>query len=143
MKLYSSAVVVCLLCTIAGAFTQKPLQGSNFKSFAKPTVIAKSEAALAATPSGTVITAPGKATWRSPKGEKNELPREIMAGLVVALATIPTSISYSTVIGVNPITGIWNSAFVGLVMTIIGGAPGSLFVLSCATFSIENRVLRC
>jgi len=48
-----------------------------------------------------------------------------MAGLVVALATIPTSISYSTVVGINPIIGIWNSALVGLFVTVIGGAPGS------------------
>jgi hypothetical protein len=63
-------------------------------------------------------------SWKSPTGQKNELTREVMAGLVVALATIPTSISYSTVIGINPITGIWNSALVGLFMTIVGGAPG-------------------
>jgi hypothetical protein len=65
-------------------------------------------------------------SWKSPTGQKNELTREVMAGLVVALATIPTSISYSTVIGINPITGIWNSALVGLFMTIVGGAPGKI-----------------
>ena len=72
-----------------------------------------------------------RVTWKSPRGEKNELLREVLAGLVVALATIPTSISYSTVIGVNPITGIWNSAIVGLLVTIIGGGPGGYF-LNCS-----------
>lgn len=70
------------------------------------------------------ITDPRKVTWKSPTGEHNELAREIMAGLVVALATIPTSISYSTVVGINPIIGIWNSAIVGLLVTVVGGAPG-------------------
>ena len=78
------------------------------------------------------IDAPVKAerrvSWMSPTGQKNELLREILAGLVVALATIPTSISYSTAIGVNPITGIWNSAIVGLLVTIIGGGPGTLLL---------------
>ena len=65
-----------------------------------------------------------KVSWRSPTGQKGELAREVMAGLVVALATIPTSISYSTIAGISPITGIWNSALVGLVITVVGGAPG-------------------
>ena len=65
-----------------------------------------------------------KVSWRSPTGQKGELVREVMAGLVVALATIPTSISYSTIAGISPITGIWNSALVGLVITVVGGAPG-------------------
>ena len=59
--------------------------------------------------------------------KKNEnLSKEILAGAVVALATIPTSISYSTVVGINPITGIWNSVAVGLCTTVVGGAPGML-----------------
>jgi len=65
-----------------------------------------------------------KVSWRSPTGQQGELAREVMAGLVVALATIPTSISYSTIAGISPITGIWNSALVGLVITVVGGAPG-------------------
>ncbi|KAJ1431271.1 sulfate transporter family-domain-containing protein [Ochromonadaceae sp. CCMP2298] len=91
-----------------------------------------SEGAISApTPTSTIgsptpLTTPTLTlpTWRSPTGRPDELFREVMAGLVVALATIPTSISYSTVIGVNPITGIWNSAIVGFIVTLIGGAPG-------------------
>lgn len=88
--------------------------GSNHKTF----VTAES-----------VVEGPGKVTWKSPTGGKDELAREIMAGLVVALATIPTSISYSTVVGINPIIGIWNSALVGLFVTVIGGAPGTILSL--------------
>jgi hypothetical protein len=59
----------------------------------------------------------------------NNYVKEILAGLVVALVTIPTSISYSTVVGVNPITGIWNSAIVGLLTALVGGAPGEFLNL--------------
>lgn len=50
--------------------------------------------------------------------------KEIMAGLVVSLATIPTSISYSTVIGIKPLIGIWSSAIVGFFSSLVGGSPG-------------------
>jgi len=60
----------------------------------------------------------------SPKGERDELFRELLAGLVVSLATIPTSVSYSTIIGLSPLIGIWTSAIVGLVVTVVGGGPG-------------------
>eukprot|EP01038_Epipyxis_sp_PR26KG_P006314 gene6314-8694_t len=63
-------------------------------------------------------------TWMSPTGRKDELTREVLAGLVVALATIPTSISYATIIGLNPLIGLWSSILVGLFVTIIGGGPG-------------------
>ena len=37
------------------------------------------------------------------RGNKGELKREILAGLVVALATVPTSVAYSSVIGLSPL----------------------------------------
>ncbi len=52
--------------------------------------------------------------------------REIVAGMVVALATIPTSISYAAVIGISPSTGIWNSAILGFCTSVVGGAPGMI-----------------
>jgi len=61
---------------------------------------------------------------RSGSGESGELLREVVAGLVVAVATIPTSVSYSTIVGVSPLTGIWTSAIVGLCVTVVGGGPG-------------------
>jgi hypothetical protein len=65
-----------------------------------------------------------RVSWMSPRGEKGELLRELLAGSVVALATIPTSVAYSTVIGLSPLSGIWSSAVVGLLVTIVGGGPG-------------------
>ena len=37
------------------------------------------------------------------RGEQGELKREVLAGLVVALATVPTSVAYSSVIGLSPL----------------------------------------
>jgi hypothetical protein len=52
--------------------------------------------------------------------------QEMIAGMVVALATIPTSISYAAVVGISPTMGIWNSAILGLSSSVIGGAPGMI-----------------
>ena len=72
----------------------------------------------------------------SPLREKLQKKRdkwfqEILAGLVVSLSVIPTSISYSTVIGISPLIGIWNSAVIGLCTALVGGAPGKLICHSC------------
>eukprot|EP01036_Dinobryon_divergens_P029013 gene29013-38058_t len=47
-----------------------------------------------------------KPSWMAPSGRKDELMREVLAGLVVSLATIPTSVSYSTIIGLSPLVRI-------------------------------------
>ena len=52
------------------------------------------------------------------------LTRETLAGAVTALATIPTSVSYATVVGVSPLVGIWSSAIVGLFSAVVGREPG-------------------
>lgn len=46
--------------------------------------------------------------------------------MVVALATIPTSVAYSTIIGLSPMLGIWSSAITGLVVACVGGGPGMI-----------------
>ena len=63
-------------------------------------------------------------SWHSPRGENNELIRELVAGSVAALVTIPTSIAYATIIGLSPLIGVWTSVIVGLGVCLVGGAPG-------------------
>ena len=63
-------------------------------------------------------------SWHSPRGENDELIRELVAGSVAALVTIPTSIAYATIIGLSPLIGVWTSAIVGLGVCLVGGAPG-------------------
>lgn len=62
--------------------------------------------------------------WYSPQGLDGEWRTEVLAGSVVALATIPTSVAYSSIIGLNPLIGIWSSIFVGLLLALVGGGPG-------------------
>lgn len=49
---------------------------------------------------------------------------EIFSGVVVALASIPSSIAFANIAGVNPLVGIWSSVILGLISTGVGGAPG-------------------
>jgi hypothetical protein len=46
---------------------------------------------------------PHSIPYKCCRGERNELKREVLAGLVVALATVPTSVAYSSVIGLSPL----------------------------------------
>ena len=58
--------------------------------------------------------------------QRQVISRELLAGLVVALATIPTSVAYSSIIGLSPMVGIWSSAITGLVVSLVGGGPGMI-----------------
>ena len=66
--------------------------------------------------------------------------RELLAGLVVALATIPTSVAYSSIVGLSPMVGIWSSAITGLVVSLVGGGPG--MVAGAAGGSLPSCHLR-
>lgn len=57
---------------------------------------------------------------------KAVLLRETLAGTVTALATIPTSVAYASVVGVSPLVGIWSSAVVGFFSAIVGREPGMI-----------------
>ena len=53
--------------------------------------------------------------------------RNILAGLVVALAGIPTSLAYSAIVGVNPLAGLWTSVILGGTVALVGGGPGMVY----------------
>ena len=50
--------------------------------------------------------------------------KESLSGVVVSLSTIPPSVAYATVIGLNPLAGIWSSFIVGLCIAAFAGGPG-------------------
>ncbi|MFZ7086988.1 SulP family inorganic anion transporter [Curtobacterium sp. RRHDQ10] len=56
---------------------------------------------------------------RSPK----LLTREVLAGIVTALALIPEAISFSVVAGVDPAVGLFSSFVVAVVIAFVGGRP--------------------
>ncbi|HEY8568767.1 MAG TPA: SulP family inorganic anion transporter [Microbulbifer sp.] len=56
--------------------------------------------------------------------------RDVLAGLVVALALIPEAIAFSIIAGVDPRVGLYASFCIAVVIAFIGGRPG---MISAAT----------
>lgn len=53
-------------------------------------------------------------------------PRELLAGLVTALALIPETISFSLVAGVDPAVGLFASFTISVVIAVTGGRPAMI-----------------
>lgn len=62
---------------------------------------------------------------------------EALAGFVVSLATLPKAIAFSTVLGVNPLTGIWTTVAVSLAVTVIGRSPGKNLALLTSVINVR------
>jgi sulfate permease, SulP family len=52
------------------------------------------------------------------------IPRELLAGVVVALGIIPEAIAFSIVAGVDPQVGLFGSICILVVVALLGGRPG-------------------
>lgn len=64
--------------------------------------------------------------------------RDIMAGIVVALALIPEAIGFSIIAGVDPRVGLYASVAIAMTVALIGGRPG---MISAATASVAVLVV--
>jgi len=60
----------------------------------------------------------------------SNVPRDMIAGLVVALALIPEAIAFSIIAGVDPQVGLYASFCIAIVTAFLGGRPG---MISAAT----------
>jgi SulP family sulfate permease len=78
----------------------------------------------AGTPDDSVLTA-----LRTPR----LLTREVLAGLVVALALIPEAISFSIIAGVDPRVGLFSSFVMAVTIAFLGGRPA---MISAATGAV-------
>ncbi|MEA5468937.1 SulP family inorganic anion transporter [Spirulina sp. 06S082] len=58
------------------------------------------------------------------------IPADLLAGMVVALALIPEAIAFSIIAGVDPKVGLYASFIIAMVTAIVGGRPG---LISAAT----------
>ncbi|WP_114379267.1 SulP family inorganic anion transporter [Paenibacillus prosopidis] len=65
-----------------------------------------------------------KQSWLS------NLRGDILSGITVALALIPESISFSLMVGVGPMVGLYASFCIAVIISIVGGRPG---MISAAT----------
>lgn len=61
------------------------------------------------------------------------LTREVLAGLVVALALIPEAISFSIIAGVDPRVGLFSSFVMAVTIAFLGGRPA---MISAATGAV-------
>lgn len=64
--------------------------------------------------------------------------RDIMAGVVVALALIPEAIGFSVIAGVDPRVGLYASVAIAMTIALIGGRPG---MISAATAAVAVLVV--
>jgi len=64
--------------------------------------------------------------------------RDVLAGIVVALALIPEAIGFSVIAGVDPRVGLYASVAIAMVVAFTGGRPG---MISAATAAVAVLVI--
>ncbi len=58
--------------------------------------------------------------------EQGSLPKEILAGLTVALALVPEAVAFAFVAGIPPVVGLYGAFMMGIVTAVFGGRPGMI-----------------
>ncbi len=71
-------------------------------------------------------------------GDAAGMRRDVLAGIVVALALIPEAIGFSIIAGVDPRVGLYASVAIAIVIAFIGGRPG---MISAATAAVAVLVV--
>ena len=69
------------------------------------------------------------------------LTREVLAGLVVALALIPEAISFSIIAGVDPRVGLFSSFIMAVSIAFLGGRPPMITAATGAVALVIARVI--
>ncbi|WP_319421405.1 SulP family inorganic anion transporter [Pleurocapsa sp. FMAR1] len=59
--------------------------------------------------------------------------KDLLAGVLVALALIPEAISFSIIAGVDPKVGLYASFIIAIITAIFGGRPGMISAATAAT----------
>ncbi len=70
------------------------------------------------------------------------LTREVLAGLVVALALIPEAISFSIIAGVDPKIGLFSSFIMAVTIAFVGGRPAMITAATGAIALVIAPVAR-
>ena len=68
-----------------------------------------------------------------PKEWTGNYQRDLLAGILVALALIPEAISFSIIAGVDPKIGLYASFIIAIITAIFGGRPGMISAATAAT----------
>jgi SulP family sulfate permease len=70
------------------------------------------------------------------------LTREVLAGLVVALALIPEAIAFSLIAGVDPRVGLFSSFIMAVAIAFVGGRPAMITAATGAVALVIAPVMR-
>jgi SulP family sulfate permease len=70
------------------------------------------------------------------------IPRDLLAGTVVALALIPEAIAFSIIAGVDPKLGLYASFWIAIVTAIMGGRPAMISAATGATALVMVTLVR-
>lgn len=70
------------------------------------------------------------------------LTREVLAGLVVALALIPEAISFAIIAGVDPKVGLFSSFIMAMTIAFVGGRPAMITAATGAVALVIAPVAR-
>jgi sulfate permease, SulP family len=68
--------------------------------------------------------------------------RDILAGIVVALALIPEAIGFSIISGVDPRVGLYASVAIAIVISFLGGRPAMISAATAAVAVVVTPLVR-
>jgi SulP family sulfate permease len=68
--------------------------------------------------------------------------RDVLAGIVVALALIPEAIGFSIIAGVDPRVGLYASVAIAITIALIGGRPGMISAATAAVAVLIGPLVR-
>ena len=77
--------------------------------------------------------------WFSNLGDAR---RDVLAGIVVALAPIPEAIGFSIIAGVDPKIGLYASFSIAVIISITGGRPGMISAATAAVAVVITPLVR-
>ncbi|WP_185984497.1 SulP family inorganic anion transporter [Aureimonas mangrovi] len=72
----------------------------------------------------------------------SNLPSDVLAGIVVALALIPEAIGFSIIAGVDPRVGLYASVVIAMVISFAGGRPAMISAATAATAVLFGTLVR-
>ncbi|WP_022686305.1 SulP family inorganic anion transporter [Sphingomonas phyllosphaerae] len=87
----------------------------------------------------TSFTSHFRSAWCADAGEAR---REILAGVVVALALIPEAIGFSIIAGVDPRVGLYASIAIAIVASLLGGRPAMISAATAAVAVLVTPLVR-
>ncbi len=75
-------------------------------------------------------------------GGAAQIRRDLLAGIVVALALIPEAIGFSIIAGVDPRIGLYASVAIAITIACIGGRPGMVSAATAAVAVLVGPLVR-